>query len=122
MFIGRHFRNNSNKEIKYIDRKDLPCKSIIELLQLLLIQVDTEEMKEGLCSNVFILFRLGKITSQEYYILNDYIRNNKPFFGFRKWFRLNLYWWESAYWWEPGRRSPRVKWIKRRICKEIKKL
>jgi len=83
-------------------------RTIKELLQLML---DNKHLFErGLCYFKDSLYSDNLITFEEYFLLEDYIKNNKPK---RTWYNFILK--DSNYWWKVGWRLPRIIWLKYHI-------
>lgn len=76
----------------------------------------------GLCALVkFIYFEQNtyKITYEEYKILQNFIKNNRPFNlrTFISYFKDSVY---TRFYWKPGDRKSREKWINKHIRKQFK--
>lgn len=88
-------------------------RSIKELLQLML---DNEHMfKTGLCMWAMDLDESNLITDDEYYLLGNYIRNNRPIIGWIRYYTLSVFF--RDYYWKYGNIKPRIKWLKKHIKK-----
>jgi len=78
-----------------------------EIKRLLEIILDKpEHFQGGLCLWTVRLQVNECITYDEYRLLYDYIKDNKPFWSY---FRA------SPYWWKVGKINPRIRWIKKHI-------
>ena len=117
--LGRDVENLLTGVSAMVNKKESiknykPPRSIIELLIILLAQVK-KGLYPPLCYNIGLLHRLGKITSTEYKILDTYITKNRPL-------RVRLGMSYSGHWWKPKEFPPRIKWINKRLHKEVNKL
>jgi hypothetical protein len=92
-------------------------KTIKEILELALNNIDSINIygEYGLCSLNQDLHQSGKISLDEYCLFKQYIRDNRP---------INLHFlFKRAFYWTPGRKSPRIKWLKKHIKKnDIKQI
>jgi len=85
-------------------------RTIKELLQLML---DNQKLfSTGLCFWTIKLFSSRLITENEYFLLNDYIKANRPSkyssIDAYKYRNTNLYWKENNI-------KPRIKWLNKHI-------
>jgi hypothetical protein len=83
-------------------------RSIKELLQLMLDNQDL--FYDGLCFWAANLM-FGKISKEEYYLLNIYIKKNAPFSH-----KINIFK-TSPFYWKSGDIAPRILWLKKHISK-----
>ena len=90
-------------------------KTIKELLQLMLEH--QELFDEGLCNWKSSLMHKSLISLEEYFMLKNYIRENKPSI-FSSWnvFKHRIFI-SYGFYWTPGKIKPRVKWIKKHIAR-----
>jgi hypothetical protein len=80
-----------------------------ELLTIMLENIDKVKVR-GLCGVVANLTMIGIITNGEHEILMDYIVNHRP---------INLHYMvNNVFYWKPGKKKPRVRWLKRHINKQ----
>ncbi len=77
-----------------------------ELLELML--ENQQDFHTGLCQWILSMFMRDRITTDEYYELKDYLKQNKP---------ITFHGIFSAFWWRVGDIKPRIKWIKKHIKK-----
>jgi hypothetical protein len=87
-------------------------RDIKELLQLML---DNQNLfKTGLCHWNNYLYWNCLITSHEYFILRNYIENNRPsmFSSIDAFLSKN-----SIFYWKNKNITPRIKWLKKHIAK-----
>ena len=83
-----------------------------QILELMLEHKDL--LQSGLCSFTLKLQGIKFITNEKYHLINDYINSNRP----NKFSSIDAFLHrDSAYYWWPGRKSPRIKWIKQHIKK-----
>lgn len=84
-------------------------RSIKELLQILLDNIDLLDENDGLCSLVIVCFSEQYINWKEHILLSSYIESNPPWNLYRM--KLNYYYWK------PGDKYSRIKWLKKHINK-----
>lgn len=85
-------------------------RSIKELLQLML---DSKYLfKLGLCTWNYYLWDNNLINNKEYFLINKYIRRNRP----SKWSGIKAFINRNSDWyWSIGDIEPRIKWLKKHI-------
>lgn len=85
-------------------------RNIKELLELMLN--NQPEICGGLCSWINILFSNKKITNDEYFLLQEYVKKNRPskWTSFRVFMNRN-----EAYYWPSYFIEYRIKWIEKHI-------
>ena len=88
----------------------METKTTKELLQLLLNNIHyLEKFGGGLCFVMSILYKNRNISYDEYLTLKTYLIMNRP---------KNLHFLlKGAYYWTPGKKNPRIKWLKKHIEK-----
>jgi hypothetical protein len=87
-------------------------RSIKELLEVMLEHQD--KFRDGLCMWGLKLLTSNIVTQNEYRVILNYIKGNKP-----KWYSSTSTFYEvfsqSAYYWECNNIEPRIEWIKKHI-------
>ncbi len=89
-------------------------RTIKELLQIMLD--NPQHFDYGLCRWAVNLYCGELITSEEYWILRNYIKVNKPFI-FSSFDVLNQRISSNPYYWKVGKIEPRIEWLKKHINK-----
>lgn len=89
-------------------------RTIKELLQIMLD--NPQHFENGLCMWTNNLYYGELITSEEYWILRNYIKTNRPFIC-SSFDVLNQRISLNPYYWKVGKIEPRIKWLKKHINK-----
>ncbi len=99
-----------------MDKGEFEMRTDKELIELLLKKVKKDfnflgiasSRAEGLCLSIMSLKLTNNITEDEKLVLNTLIEEAAKRYGCYR----------TVYWWEPGRKRPRVKFLKQ-ILKEL---
>lgn len=86
------------------------------LLILLRNNIELEAAFRCLCYSIFRMRCNCLITADEYYLLLDYIHDNRPLI-FQKHFSYLTWITNSWYYWLPGNKKPRLRWLDDQIKK-----
>lgn len=90
-------------------------KSIKELLEMLLKNINSGKFRTCLCMSVFLLN--NDVTKEELALLFDYINQNKPKSRFSIGIYNFLYYKDDSFYWKIGKVKPRIEWLKYHIKK-----
>lgn len=103
----------------------METERLIELLNLLKTEFTNRVSSDqtGLCKEISLLYRNGKITLREKQILKIYLENNKPTPDNQySDFTYQRYWIDSSYWWYaitvgvPILKKVRIEYLERLIA------
>jgi len=85
-----------------------------KLLKILHDTIKAEKsFRGGMCYYVYKLYHDNKITITHRVFLNEYLHNNIPL-------RVKIRFGDNSmyvHWWKPGRKLPRLRWLKKHMKK-----
>jgi len=90
-------------------------RTIKELLQLLLRNIENGTFRYGLCQTASDLcYHDDVITFEELQVLHNYIDTHRPSW-FSSWDALKQHITAESYYWTTDLKEPRIKWLKKHI-------